>query len=517
LYGATFVVAEQGAGVTLLEAPAAVIGQRRIITIVVNMPGASVRSVDGLYHEMSQGQLDWSPDQDGNGQSDVVRVQISAPTGPNCDTATWASAADAAAVAAGVDFSRYQHRLYVLPQSVACTWAGMASVGCPGSCRAFVRTCSLQDVFAHELGHNLGLGHAATDGDNDGTANDTYGDYSDFMGAGGLGWHELNAPHRLHMGWLPAEQVVQPGPGTATYVLSPLEADPATAPYPQVLRYPRPSLGDALYVSYRKRIGYDDGLQSAFADRTSVHSHRGGVNNTLVIDVLQEGDVFTDAETGLTVRQLSHDATSVTLQVSTGCLAAAPTVALAPASQGAQPGQTRSYTLSVTDHDAPGCDPAVLDLTPAAPTGWTASIAPTSLTLDPGETGTATLQVTSPAGAADGSYAVTVHVSGAVDATASYVVDGAAPGPVGAPTATLRPKGGVALAWNAVNGAASYIVLRDGAVLATTIERSYLDRRVTAGVHSYRLRAVDGAGNASAPGPATTITVPTSRGGGGHR
>ena len=72
-----------------------------------------------------------------------------------CDAYGWAAAAESAAQAAGVNLGLYQHRVIVLPSNVTCTWAGLGNVGCGSYCRAWVKTCNLQDVYAHEIGHNV--------------------------------------------------------------------------------------------------------------------------------------------------------------------------------------------------------------------------------------------------------------------------------------------------------------------------------------------------------------------------
>jgi hypothetical protein len=81
-----------------------------------------------------------------------------------CVPSSWADAADAQAIAAGVPLDRYMHRIYVLPYSEAfhtmCGWNGFGNVGCTYSCRSWINNCDNAYVYAHELGHNFGLQHA---------------------------------------------------------------------------------------------------------------------------------------------------------------------------------------------------------------------------------------------------------------------------------------------------------------------------------------------------------------------
>ena len=61
---------------------------------------------------------------------------------------------------------QYTHRLYITPPGSSCTWAGLAFVGCDQTvgCRAWARgdVYTSQQLYMHELGHNLFLGHSGT-------------------------------------------------------------------------------------------------------------------------------------------------------------------------------------------------------------------------------------------------------------------------------------------------------------------------------------------------------------------
>jgi hypothetical protein len=75
-----------------------------------------------------------------------------------CHQNAWMEAASAKAKEAGVDLAPYDHVIYMMPPVPACPWSGLANQpGKPmwinGGSNAF------DSVFAHELGHNLGLNH----------------------------------------------------------------------------------------------------------------------------------------------------------------------------------------------------------------------------------------------------------------------------------------------------------------------------------------------------------------------
>ena len=112
--------------------------------------------------------------------------------------ASWTNAADAAARADGINIDAYSRKVYVMPS--VCPFSGVGEVGTNPS-RAWVFRCDFADTFAHELGHNLGMQHAATPGA-------SYGDISDIMGGGGRPLRQINAPHKEQMGWIPSQEVM---------------------------------------------------------------------------------------------------------------------------------------------------------------------------------------------------------------------------------------------------------------------------------------------------------------------
>ena len=158
--------------------------------------------------------------------------------------------------------------------------------------------------------------HSATDIDNDNVNDCTYCDTSDIMGYAGVGWRQVNGPHKERMGWLPTERIVELSEGgPQTYAISPLETHPDFALYPQLLKVFRPDTSDYYYLSYRQRTGYDANLSSDYADQTNIHHYAGGWEKTFFIDALEDGQSFVDASVGLTVTQLSHDLLSATVQL----------------------------------------------------------------------------------------------------------------------------------------------------------------------------------------------------------
>src|SRR4029453_7530733 len=211
--------------------------------------------------------------------------------------------ADAAAAAVGAAPASYPRRVYALPSS-SCPAAGIGDLG-GASTRAWVFTCDLLDIYAHELGHNFGMNHAST-------PTSEYGDSSDFMALGLGRPRQVNAVHKLQMGWVEpsrVETVTEDG----SYDVMPLELTPdGTSSTPQLLTVASPDGGSAFYLSYRRPIGVDSALGCTYVDRLNVHRWAGGGARSYLVATLGDGETFTDEATGFSVQQLGHDSLAST-------------------------------------------------------------------------------------------------------------------------------------------------------------------------------------------------------------
>jgi hypothetical protein len=88
--------------------------------------------------------------------------------------------------------------------------------------------------------------------------------------------------------------------------------------------------------------------------------------------------------------------------------------------------------------------------------------------------------------------------------------NGPPPTPTGLAGPVVAP-GDPALTWNPVAGAASYIVTRDGAPVGSPTGASFTDTTVPGeGSYAYRVIAVDGPGNQSAPSAPVTVEIDTT-------
>ena len=250
-------------------------------------------------------------DTDGDGQPDVFGPYTINYYNSTCNYYNWASAAEAAAQADGVDLSLYRHRVFVLPRSSelpACSWAGVANVGCGTFCRAWIAG-STGMIYAHELGHNLSMAHAATDPENDSVINSEYGDYSDPMGSSGSNWYVFNAAHTDQMGWyngIPGaiSTVISSG----TFNLAAIGLDPTSVNgVPFMLKIAKPNTNDLYYLSYRQPVGNYNQLSSNYTKGINIHRYKGsGYGYTTHIKTLINGETFTDSTSGISFTQVSQ-------------------------------------------------------------------------------------------------------------------------------------------------------------------------------------------------------------------
>ncbi len=240
------------AAATTTAAATAIQGEQRTLSILINFNDAQLTctpadvssrlfastgyTVNNNYRESSRGLVSFS----GNA---VGPFTINYATGGSCNYLGWAAAAEAAARAAGIEPAQYSRVNYVTPPNASCGWTGLAYM--PGR-QSWVQSCSVTGAFSHELGHNLGLNHAAT-------PTLEYGDSSDPMGGSNISGH--NAPNRVMAGWMPAGAVLDVLAG-GSFTVANLSSTAVTGT-PQVLRLQKADTAESYYVSLRRSQNLD--------------------------------------------------------------------------------------------------------------------------------------------------------------------------------------------------------------------------------------------------------------------
>lgn len=470
-----------------------------------------------------------------------------------CDNNRFAQEADKMAAAAGVDLSKYERLIYLMPRKTCMDGGSNSGTTLPTRMFATANEFNAQ-LVTHELGHNFGLMHsgtiecgAAVIGDS--CASNSYGDLADTMGGGYV--NHFNAVHKDRLGWLDASRMATVS-ANGTWTLAPFETAAAGT---KALKIPRgidPMTGQMgyYYVEYRQPAGFDASLATLGTLAQGVLIHADGTNSVLLdltpnsdpssnyADMrdaaLSVGRTWTDAN-GISFTLKSADANGAVVEVKTGgaappptCTRAAPILSVAGPTGALAAGTTASFTVSVTNRDSSACAATAFNLARTVPGGWNGSLASSSLTLGPGAAGTTVLNVTSPVGAPAGSYGVGVGSASAAgsvhtaSASATYSVAAATGGALaqtvgtdkssylrgetvymsarvlsgGAPVAgasvkfTIASPGGAATVINASSGS-------DGFARAT-----YKSGKGKAAIGSYGLRA-----DASHAGASTTSTA----------
>ncbi|KAG2429074.1 hypothetical protein HXX76_011314 [Chlamydomonas incerta] len=209
----------------------------------------------------------------------TVKLPCSAFKGNECKFNDWVNYVDAHAAELGLtDWSSYsQRRLWIVPKATGCT-----DIGFQAGNNIYVRgdfgagENDYLNVFKHELGHSLGLGHS-------GRGTNSYGDSSDPMGY--CQRCSYNAPHLLQLGWvsplatLTSQQLPAAGTTSAPWLL-PALADVKASAAAALVIWPdwldsveaggAPTFGAAV-VSYRTAVGQDSGLPGEHNGYVHVH------------------------------------------------------------------------------------------------------------------------------------------------------------------------------------------------------------------------------------------------------
>merc|ERR1712232_648262 len=223
--------------------------------------------MDELYRESSYGIVSF-PESAGR----VVTVTADKGLLSKCDAGQFIKDAEQGAAAVGIDASAFRNVAIYPPGGIKGCWiGGVAWVGGRHSIN-WVPHYYAFSITAHEVGHNFGALHDATDGDDDNKIEDEYGDASGMMG--GMGGCGMTAPHRLRLGWIPksAERNYACSSQRTNIVLMSLDQRPGSKA--SAVSFSR-AKGGKYIISYRTDAGYDSNMNDQFKRRVSVHYDLG--------------------------------------------------------------------------------------------------------------------------------------------------------------------------------------------------------------------------------------------------
>jgi hypothetical protein len=354
----------------------------------------------------------------------------------------------AAAIAGGANLSSYSRVFLVFPDTLSCGWAGFASNSCTinsssGSFNASLAYLAARYVAnradtvslaSHEIGHNFGLLHSGiiTAGSDvlgpissPGTMYDQNGDYWSTMGELVLGTYP--SPQKAEvLGWTAPSTNYETVQSNGTYTVQPLETGPAGL---QALKIQRGTGNNAwLWVEYRQPIdNYDStllpqpfsGALIHYEDANTQTGHTYLPNFTPSdtswnSPALAVGKTWTDPYSNVSISVLSATTSGLTVSVNYGatpCTSSAPGVAVSPLNPSIYPGQSASYSVSVTNNNSSGCSSSTINLGSTEPSGWTTFLSSSSLTLSPGQSASLTMGKGAPNGTPPGTYAVNLNAS----------------------------------------------------------------------------------------------------------
>ena len=433
-------------------------GVQNVAVLLVTFPGVALpatvtpQSLDDVFFNTSTGvSLDGYLREASYGQTSatgsVFGPYTLTGTYSSCGVGTVLNDAIAAAVSSGVNLAGYNRIFLVFPDTLGCGWAGFAASGCSiatanGTFNASVAYTAAYYVanrsggvslVAHEMGHNLGLLHSGTISSgtdvlgpiaSPGSETDM-GDYWATMGEMVLGLY--TAPQKSEtLGWLAPASNYETVQSSGTYTLQPLETSPAGLEALKVQR--GTGNNEWLWIEYRQPLGnYDSTLLTQpfsgalihYEDSSTTSGHTYLPNFTPTdtsgnSPALAAGQAWIDPYSNLSISVLSATSTGLTVSVNYGatpCISSAPSVAVSPLNPSIYPGQSASYSLSVTNNDSSACSSSAISLGSSEPSGWSTSLSSSSVTLSPGQSASVTMGKGAPIGTPPGTYAVNMSAS----------------------------------------------------------------------------------------------------------
>lgn len=246
---------------------------------------------------------------------------------------SWADKADKIAALQGFVPSDYDFIAYVFPFEGNCPWGGFATISGnkiwlnglgSGNSLSF-------HTFAHELGHCFGLLHAnlirckskTIDIYDKCTVKEYFDRYS-FMGVNN---HHASGAFKRELGYIGDSQVEEINK-SGIYTLTPIETSGGT----KTLKIPKRDTNQYYYLEYRQPLPYFDQDIAETAQNVTIriwdkdNIYVEGIAGSFLVDNtpltnyendegLSDGKSFIDEINNIQIKQLSHTATGVTVEI----------------------------------------------------------------------------------------------------------------------------------------------------------------------------------------------------------
>jgi hypothetical protein len=240
--------------------------------------GYSVRT---FFNETSGGRL-FIAGKNNRLQGDVTSITVLDPLLLNpCTETTWKTLSLPALTLQGVLTAQYNTIIYITPPTTGCPSSGVGTIGVPGGVNngfsvvywdSNITKPLRGQTLAHEIGHNIGLTHAASRACADASGNPValsdpslgnfsvseQGDPNDVMGTEareeGVYGHLFGASRLKSLGWLTDSEITTAS-GFGTFTIAPVYGDYSS---PRAVVVPAFIPGYDLWIETRQQYGIHD-------------------------------------------------------------------------------------------------------------------------------------------------------------------------------------------------------------------------------------------------------------------
>ena len=248
--------------------------------------------------------------------------------GAGCNEDAYASAAEAAATNAGVPLGSYDSIAYVFPDQYDCNWAGLAEL--PGN-QLWLNGDITVRVASHELGHNMGVHHAASLRCTSGgvavaiSSNCTMNEYGDPFSSMGTSSRHHAGWHLQQLGYMQPSNV-QSVTTSGTYTLNTTATQTSGVQLLKIARTPVASPAEYYYLDLRSPTGVFDnfGVNDPAVKGVTIRIGNGPTTRlqSKLIDTtpgtssyldapLQPGQTFSDGTVSITTVAVAGGAATV--------------------------------------------------------------------------------------------------------------------------------------------------------------------------------------------------------------